>query len=311
MSSVAGRCSRPLRCLWLGEASGGLEWLQWRMTAPSPAPPTGAKSRVSLERLPKIDPAAVAGCWAGGGIDRLIVGCAHRAAYPLETLRHLQAEYPDIPLAVACDSWWDGARRTGLVELPQLALPWYRWWDGWSIWLEGSQPELLGAAPPASFPWVMRCSRPGGPGGYEHANPTQQLPPLSSAAPPPAGMIIGNCRATISSWQMIAQAEGHRVELLSARQFRRQLSSAQAQPAWILWDDSCLDTSSRELATAVDPLEDFFEAAGQRYPAALLIAALSLARVEQWLMRPLAAGHEWIVKPDSGLALSRLLRAMQ
>lgn len=225
-ASTAG----ALRVLWIESgqhtSASGLAWLRQRMQQFQTAQRqvalidhswplgSGQRSHHDCQRLmDRID------C----GVERIVVACVNRLDYPVELINFLQQTCPEIPLALASDSWWDGRRRTGLATPGHLSLPWYRWWDGWVDWLQGCSPALFEVAP---APWPMLSSRP----------------PATSAGM--RGLIVGNCRQTAEAWALAAATAGHAAACVSWQQFQQQSPTQWSQllPQWVLWDDTCLDT---------------------------------------------------------------------
>lgn len=231
---MSDACSVPaaaaLRVLWIESgqhnSESGLAWLHQRMqefqfarrqvSLIDHAWPVGSE-RVSprdrqwlMERI---------NC----GIERIVVACVNRFDYPEELIRFLQQTCPEVPLTVACDSWWDGRRRTGLTTPGHLSLPWYRWWDGWVDWLQGRSPALFEVAPAA---WPVLSSPP----------------PVAASST--CGLVVGNCHQTTAAWALVATTAGHGAECISWRSFQQQFPErwSQRPPQWVLWDDTCLDT---------------------------------------------------------------------
>ncbi len=236
MSCEAASCgpadsaTEALRVLWIESrphnSASGLAWLRQRVQAfefsqrqvalldhawPSGS---GRPSRRDRQRLTeRID------C----GVERIIVPCVNRLDYPVELVVFLQQTCPEVPLAVASDSWWDGRRRTGLTTPGHLTLAWYRWWDGWVDWLQGCSPTLFEVVP---APWpVLSC----------------QSPAIATAS---HGLIVGNCRQTTDAWALVANTAGHSTACITWQQFQHQFSTPWSQPLphWVLWDDTSLDT---------------------------------------------------------------------
>lgn len=299
------RDAKPLRCAWLGPVNGGLAWLFQRLANPVPYPAPLTVDRYPQSDTPQSDLAELQRLSQHGGLDRIILACSTRLEYPWREIEFLQRDCPDIPLAVACDSWWDGARRTGLGSIDALTLPWHRWWDGWTSWLEGRQPDLFGPCQPSVAPWAQAAY---------WSSPSVHQPsdsPSSADArnfPALPGIIVSNCRQTCQALTWVGQACGFDITAYSWQNFQQQVATHELDGAtqWILWDDSCLNTSGPQ--AAYDPaLENFFQTTSQALPSACLIAALSLPRADQWIRASAGKSTELIVKPDSGQALTRLL----
>lgn len=235
---LSASMASALRVLWIESgqhtSKSGLAWLRQRMQDFQSAqrhvalidhawpPGSGLSSyRDRLRLTDRID------C----GVERIVVACVNRLDYPVELIDFLQQTCPEIPLALASDSWWDGRRRTGLPTPGQLSLPWYRWWDGWVDWLEGRSPALFEAAPAA---WPVLSSQG------------------AAAATGMRGLIVGNCRQTTAAWALVANTAGHTSECISWQRFQQQFPTQWTRPLphWVLWDDTCLDTS----AVQTDPM---------------------------------------------------------
>lgn len=237
-SELSASMAGALRVLWIESgqhtSESGLAWLRQRMqdfqsaqrrvalidhawpSGSGPASHRGPASHHDRQRLAeRID------C----GVERIVVACVNRLDYPVELIDFLQQTCPEIPLALASDSWWDGRRRTGLPTPGQLSFPWYRWWDGWVDWLEGRSPTLFEAAPTA---WPVLSSQP------------------LAIATTSRGLIVGNCRQTIDAWALIANTAGHTTDCICWQQFQQQFPTQWTQPLphWVLWDDTSLDTSA-------------------------------------------------------------------
>ncbi len=227
------------------------------------------------------------------GIERIVIASVNRLDYPTELIELLQHICPEVPLALACDSWWDGWRRTGLKSRHHLSLPWYRWWDGWVDWLQGRTPQLY---EPAPAEWCLLAN-------------ASRARASTAELPFPRGLIVGNCRQTLAAWSLAAEAAGYSADCISEYAYQRRIqvtptaesssavprricigesSSAVPRricigdenfldtiptaerraifmPQWILWDDSCLDTkpTAERRATFTQPedheIDEFFE----------------------------------------------------
>ncbi|MEO8270487.1 MAG: hypothetical protein ABI557_12260, partial [Aureliella sp.] len=264
------------------------------------------------------------------GIERIVIASVNRLDYPFELIEWLQRVCPEVPLALACDSWWDGWRRTGLKSRLHLSLPWYRWWDGWVDWLQGRTLQLY---EPAPVDWCLLTDAP-------HAHSLATNPPLSR------GLIVGNCRQTLAAWKLAAEASGYSADSVSEQAYQQQVQDllksndknrAAFTPQWILWDDSCLDTTptvvtgrSNDSSLGVSndsgtcqtnqpddqAIHKFLEQLPTLLPTEppsdssqriLGIVAVSLPRAD-WALRLCSTpGRELLVKPNSGQGLTRLL----
>ncbi len=273
------RLERENRFLWIGSTQGGLGWLRNRIEQEfSPCLATFRELPLSItcEELESI---------VSRGVDRVIVACADRLSYPAQLVKFMQCQCPDVPLAIAGDNWWDGARRTGLGASMHLVLPWYRWWDGWSTWITGQVAEQFGpfAECRQSVAVAERCLKPDA-----------------------AGLIIANCRQTGAAWSATAAQAGFQAQVLSWKGFERLtdtnfqwLSGGQ----WILWDDSSWDTYAgcRSKITTAQRFSSL------ELPSPILhIFALSMPRIE-FLEDTRQTQVEVIAKPSDGGALQSLL----
>ncbi len=298
--------SRQLCVAWFGPTHAGLGWLRRQLDKAY-----GAFPAIEVRQFPAVDRISLSRILEDGGVDRLLWACSTRIDYPHEEIDFSLRDYPEVPLAVACESWWDGSRRSGMRVLPHLSLPWYRWWDGWSVWLEGSAPELFGPCQNSPAPWS---------GSSWFTLPALRHDESSHSHDVGCGIVVGNCRQTCNAWRRLA-ARGFglshpdnssrvtEIEVISWARYQARLQSRDfpQRPNWVLWDDSCLDTSAASRDSAAT-MEGFFALTGPVFESALLIAALSMPRATQWLKRSGSDQHEFIVKPDSGQALIRLLQ---
>ncbi len=294
------------RVVWIGPTSGDLGWLRDRLVR------YVEQSTVrSLTQLSVIEPAELQ-TLISTGVERLIFACPNRLDYPRQNVELMEKFCPEVPLAVAIDSWWDGAMRTGIGPTDHLTLPWYRWWDGWIDWLDGRRPQLFGPCQtPYAFSYddaVARPTRFDSSHNYSaDGNPKNQT----------RGLIVGNCRQTTEAWQLVADSLGHQAEVVLTHEFYGRTPSQTVQ--WVLWDDTSLDTrpSGAQQTTPDQALPDFFAKLSRTHPAALGIAALNMPRSAPWhpFLRhpdpsqtaPALQKYEFFAKPSSGLALRRIL----
>ncbi len=299
----------PMHCLWIGPTSGGLGWLRKRVAAFR-----FCDRSLSVIERPIVDRAQLQDMVAAG-LERIIVACTSRLDAPRELLGLFRDCCPEVPWAAACDSWWDGARRTGLRSPGYLTLPWYRWWDGWTAWLAGNQPTLFEPSPldHAVLPFQTRQPVP------------TSSPTASIATESRLGWVVGNCRQSLQAWSLAAAACGHTAETYSVERYsktaiaqRRGAQSNSSQqdspqqnstqrPLWVLWDDSSSDTVHGYRPDELQMVA-FFTALQRSQPQALAIAAVGLPRVD--ILDHLSRCHpqfEFFVKPSSGCALAQLL----
>ncbi|MEZ6133459.1 MAG: hypothetical protein R3C53_00980 [Pirellulaceae bacterium] len=266
---------KPLRIVWLGEQGGGLQWLRQRLQS-FESVQVPAVILETLNRLPS-------NC-SGLGVDRLIVGSRNRLNYPLRDIEQLQRELPEIPLALATDTLWDGAGRSGVASvLTHLTLPWHRWWDGWVDWLAGTAPQMFGPCPTAFG----------------------ALSTGSGVASIESGIILSDCRQSGEAWQLVAMQVSGGVQQLSWSQFLVSDFDSESSPHWLLWDEpyrTVGDTVDRD-ARVVERVRSL----AQRLPGTHLILASSLPRSDQWLALQTAGVDDLLTNPNTGRALQRLL----
>ncbi len=278
--TVSGE-TRPIHVAWLGPRTAGLEVLHNRMLETPQAlvttldlPAGGPLASHRMQELQLLRSA------------RLVVACSTRIDYPWQSIGQLQQAFPEVPLALATDMWWDGAGRTGLARLRHVTLPWHRWWDGWVDWLQGTTSAWFEPCPAAV---VLSAGRPLAAGGL-------------------SGLIVADCGATGEAWRMAAESAGAEAMVLSSRAFRDRQPAATPQPQWILWDDSCLDTYARQ--DPVSQTSTWLQAARQRFPDASLCCGLTICRAEAWRQLALSGAAEWLSKPATGRGLARWLNSL-
>ena len=330
--AAAASTARPLRVLWIatgqqafesGLSESGLAWLRQRLQqfqcAARPvvvidhAWPQRSEHSLRSNDTPRSEHSLRSNDALPGdrqrlleiieaGVERIVVACVNRLDYPAELIQFLQRACPEVPLAVASETWWDGRRRTGLATPGELSLAWYRWWDGWVDWLLGSTASLFEVAPAS---WQLLSSPP------------------PAAVRKTRGLIVGNCRQSTQAWALAASAGGHAAQCVSWQNFQQQFPAAWATslPHWVLWDDSCLDRLTRyasmqlffELLTAPvrgtpASLQRAAERPEEPSSAAILgILSVSMPRADWALQLNAAPARELLVKPSAGQGLTRLL----
>ena len=223
-------------------------------------------------------------------VDRIIFSCPGRLDYPLDAIAWLSQHCPHIPFAIALGPWWEGARRTGLSSVGHVALPWHRWWDGWTLWIEGSHPELFGPCitpPTYHASWALRAERP--------IRPKETAPTLG---------IVANCHVTAQAWKIACEAIDFDALAMPITEFEQD---SPKNLDWIIWDDTCLNSTTGQ--TVSEAGVSFFRTTRRRYPAAILCAAITIVRWEDWVQLKRAGADELLSKPTTGLSLHRLTRS--
>ena len=259
---------------WCGPRSDGLGWLSDRCAAVAPLKITESLSIEALDEQCHQHP------------RRLILSVENRLWYPLEEVQYLQRAWPEVPIAVALGPWFDGSRRTGIGSTPQLALPWYRWWDGWYPWLSGSRSGLLDAWPQMRLQVVENFAQTS-----------------------TSGHILCNCRQTAAGWMSLLRPQCERVSAFTLDDYQEIVASGSSalapHPHWLLWDDSCLNTAGAERNVAVS--SSLLSAVRGRFPEAVIIAATCMPRWNDWRQWQDWGADELLSKPSSGFSLQQLL----
>lgn len=314
---------RRLKVLWLGPTSQGLGWLHRQMSNYRSASTAAVEVCVMTQGDVSVTSQAVGAQLqplVEAGAERLVVACCNRLDYPRESIEWLNLHAPELPLAVATDTWWDGARRTGLGGLTHVTLPWHRWWDGWCDWLDATSGDWFGpCVQPASLGLERRPAIAGADSRTAQGKATQGRSTQGRGAhadQPSRGLVVANCRQTAEAWCLVARQAGGDVQWRSAASWRegiRKLGDSDTSHAdpphsdidWLLWDDSCLTT-----AGAGDGLAQclgFLEQARSAQPRAQIFCACSLPRWSEWERMQALGANELLTKPNTGRGLQRLL----
>jgi hypothetical protein len=323
---AAQRPDGCLRVAWVGAAAACFDWLLERAAREA--------QQVGLEfQLERFEHSQLP-CALASLPDRLVIGCTTRLGYPWQSVRCLQGTPPSaldpqpIPWGVVTDTWWDGARRTGIGAVSHWQQPWYRWWDGWREWFLPDIPDAtIGGA---AFAPVLSVS--------DSWLPRSETPPTRTAAAVGRLVLVCECHETAVTWQAIAAQVG-----VDTQWWRNPQTAPNHAHAvrWILWDDSRLATAgtglsqaATECATAdtADTADGMQPAAlgeadaeaalrrreahamqeclalREQFPEARLLAACAFPRWDFWQALERAGVDELIVKPSSGLGLAAVLR---
>jgi hypothetical protein len=259
---------------WCGSRADGLGWLGDRCSSIDDVEISESICLKSIDLLCTRNP------------RRLILAVENRLAYPLAEIQHLQRNWPEIPLALAVGTWFDGSRRTGIGVTCHLSLPWYRWWDGWQPWLSVGNAELLNSWPKAA---IRRAAhRAGGSSGV-------------------AGIVLSNCQQTAEGWRIGLGCAPESSRWLRLAEFQTRFSQADLPaPDWILWDDSCLDTLGG--ADSISDVGRLFADIREGFPGALILAATCMPRWCDWRQWELAGADQLLAKPTSGVLLWEIIQ---
>ncbi len=133
------------KVLWLGSVSNEFGWVIDRIAS--------AKSHsFTIETFSALG--EIMWRLADGQADRIILAPENRYCYPDDLISQLNAQYPELPIAVCLGDYWLGWKRTGAGHLKTLhhsSIHWYRWYDGWLPWLLGIDANLFGPFPADRF----------------------------------------------------------------------------------------------------------------------------------------------------------------
>ncbi|MFO1063735.1 MAG: hypothetical protein U0892_07705 [Pirellulales bacterium] len=242
-------------------------------------------------------------------VDRIVVACATRLDYAPTWIDELNRRSVGVPWSVMTDSWWDGARRTGIGSTSQRIWPWYRWWDAWHAWFHPESasvvdqtPELFSSQAHASALF------------QEQATAARLAVRRSAEAQSGVCVIVSACRQTADALAQSAEAAGMRPRsYCSVADAGRSLANVDVSA--FVWDDTCMseltcgrtsdpdDVVRQRERFAVAQVEELRRC----FSDALLIANLSYPRFDHWQRLEQAGCDELIVKPSPALPLRNLL----
>lgn len=205
--------------------------------------------------------------------------------------------FPESPTALALSGWWNGSGRTGLRELPTLAIPWYRWWETWLPWLCGEDANFFSPLPARSLQHA-----PGNP--QRNVDwPFQEKKSLH---------VVCDCPYSRQAWESAAAQFCDRVTSSSWHQFERRYEPSSD---WILWDDSCLSTSgpqhcdprSEGVDLTTETCCQTLENIQRRHPESKIIMTLTMPRWSTYREVLKLGPVEFLTKPENGSGLARIL----
>ncbi len=110
--------------------------------------------------------------------------------------------------------------------------------------------------------------------------------------------LYGACKLTLDTWQQMARWAGCEVNRYAAME---GTCSDQAEPDFVLWDDSLLTCLPQRDAT-VQARQDLTKL-NQRFPVARVLVGLSLSYLDLWPELVDAGACEVFIKPSYGLPL--------
>lgn len=226
-------------------------------------------------------------------LDRIVAFCESRIEMP-EMQDNLANCF--VPTAIATSSWHLGAGRTGLRETTTPAIPWYRFWDAWLNWLELDLNQIY-PVPPRHLHSLVPS---------EWAN----IPELN-------GLIVAGATEQLEAWTEVASELGQQTVALHWPELEGTGSELEPEALdWILWDDSCLDTcvqfassdesSPRNIAQLAQQFE-LMRKLTKTSPQASLFAATIHPHWQTWEQLHALGALAIIAKPESGIALGRVL----
>lgn len=154
---------------------------------------------------------------ANAGCSRLIIACENRLDIPRELGRWWRTEGSEIPIALACDDWWQGARRTGWKSPEIPAWSWSLWWEEWLPWLAGPST------------------------GNQYGG-------LQQAALP--GLVLSKCFNSGSAWCQLAQTLGR--ECRFCKDLDDWFSQSTSDVEWLLIDDTGSDSDADTLVAELE-----------------------------------------------------------
>ena len=113
---------------WIGHHRLALQWLQDRIRS----------AGFEIVDFGKVEPR---------GVQRIIVEAPDRTSIDSQQW----SAFPEVPVAIATDNWWDGSGRTGLKEFGKPLIPWFRWWESWIPWLQEHPRSICRPYPRGTF----------------------------------------------------------------------------------------------------------------------------------------------------------------
>jgi len=232
--------------VWWGPAEGGLGWLRQRVRELCHSRSIGNRDFWQVE----FDDSSGLFELVELGVHRIVVACECRWDYPQPAIQRLTTMFPDIPVAIAMSDWWLGWRRTGIghgTAMPLVALPWFRWWDGWVPWFLGTAPGMLGPFP-SNIPLMTEVVLAHGTdltlSGSDEKAARWNSHHLKEVGPAMRVLIVGGCLQAMQSWQDVLGGKKTTTRLCGfglSHPSAKSILDAE-KPDWVLWDDSRVTT---------------------------------------------------------------------
>lgn len=271
------------RIAWAGPTDRCFEWMQQRLIA------SGIYEIVELHNCEQV--------LGDDHFDRIVIACRNRIDYPWCLIQCLEENSLVTPWAMVVDSWWEGARRTGIGTSGHIVLPWYRWLDGWRTWF--FPEDLLGCQALARLfsashvprDWAL-CQHGEG-ASRSHKNL----------------VVVAGCEQTALAWIGQARQVGMDAKFVAPERITEpgvvRETGAVSLDDLILLDDTLLgsiraNNYSRRLAEIVRRCRSV-------RPGCHVVVAASFPRWEDWLLWQDCGACDIIAKPTFGLPLANIL----
>ena len=194
--------SRAVDLLWIGPTNREFGWL----------------SRELAARCKAMHQAHIHSDNFRTDVQRIVVACENRVSFPDELLATLTKTHADIPIVLAFGEWWEGGRRTSLIQPPAQAFNWHQLYEQWLPWLAGSSTRLLEI-----------CTS---------IYPATELTTQNNRAENARAMVITSRSDLSQSYKLALENQGHQTSCYSFSSLVPLDVDLAAQV--VVWDDSCL-----------------------------------------------------------------------